>query len=155
MLTVKPREILSSIWKGFHVKCPLFASSLPLILNKLEFDWHVLVKIPVAILHESLSGGDRLFPCGRTHRHDEADSHFSKMLLTSLIIVCETPRWSAVTAVVVIWEVPQTPSRTSLTFFNCVPQGNRVTGESVGSTSDMAKPLSSTCFAIVFCCHDA
>jgi hypothetical protein len=102
ILIVKPSEILSSIWKGFHVKCPLFASSLPLILNKLEFDRHVLVKIPVTIRHENLFGGDRLVPRGRTDRHDLTDSHFSKMLLTSLIMVCVTPRWSAIARVVVI-----------------------------------------------------
>jgi hypothetical protein len=156
ILTVKPSQILSSIWKGFHVKCPLFASSFPLILSKLEFDRQVLVKIPVTILHENLSSGDRVVPCGRTDRHDEADSHFSKILLTSLVMVCETPRWSAVAAVVLILEVPGFRPLQELhwLFFLCVPQCNRVSGESVGSTSNKAKLLSSLCFAIVFCCHN-
>jgi len=59
-----------------HVKYPLFLSDF----NEM---W-ILKKCSNTNFYVNMSGGSRVVPCGRTDRHDEADSRFSQFLRTHL-----------------------------------------------------------------------
>ena len=45
------------------------------ILMKLGFSGQIFEKY-LSIMHENLSSGSRVIPCGQTDRHDEANIHF-------------------------------------------------------------------------------
>ena len=45
---------------------------------KIEFDEQVFEKVSNTKFHHNPSSGSRVVPCGRTARHDEANSRFSQ-----------------------------------------------------------------------------
>ena len=49
------------------------------ILTTLEFSRHISEKSSNIKFHENPSSGSRVLPCGRTKRHDEANSRFSQL----------------------------------------------------------------------------
>jgi hypothetical protein len=57
---------------GLHVKCPLFLSDF----NETWIFSAQFRKILHIKLHENLSSGSRVVPCGQTDRHDEANDIF-------------------------------------------------------------------------------
>ena len=65
---------------GLHVKYPC---SRP-VLMKLEFSRQVFEKSSNIKFHEIPSNGSRVVPCGRTDRHDEANSRFSQFCESAL-----------------------------------------------------------------------
>ena len=69
-------------WATYNHKCSLVFMkstrySCP-ILIKLEFSRQTSEKYSNIKFHENPSSGNRVVPCGRTHRHDKANSHFSQ-----------------------------------------------------------------------------
>ena len=46
----------------------------------LEFSWQIFEKSSNIKFHENSSSGSRDVPCGRTDRHDEADSRYSQLV---------------------------------------------------------------------------
>jgi len=48
------------------------------VLMKLEFSWQIFEKFSNMKFHENPFSGSRVVPCGRTGRHDVANSHFSQ-----------------------------------------------------------------------------
>jgi hypothetical protein len=48
------------------------------ILMKFEFPSQIFENSSNIKFHENPSSGSRTVPCGRTDRHDEANSHFSQ-----------------------------------------------------------------------------
>jgi hypothetical protein len=66
-------EILSKSYIGLNLKWPLFLQDFNKTLIFLTFkkNTHIIK------FHESPSSGSRLVACGRTDRHDEANSRFS------------------------------------------------------------------------------
>ena len=67
-------EILSYLSIGLHVRCPLFLSDfIGTWIFSTDFR-----KYPDIRFVENPSIWSRVIPCGRTDRHDEANSHFSQ-----------------------------------------------------------------------------
>jgi len=48
--------------------------------------------------HENLSNGSRVVPCGRTGRHDEADSRFSQFCEKQLLLLQQYIYWNTHTS---------------------------------------------------------
>ena len=59
----------------FHVKFPLFLFDI----NETWISLQIFGKYSNIKFHENKSGGSRIVPCGRTERHDEANSRFSRL----------------------------------------------------------------------------
>jgi len=59
---------------GLHVKCRYAC----MILMTLEFSRQFFEKYSNIKLHENLSNGSRVVPCGQTDRRDEANIRFLK-----------------------------------------------------------------------------
>jgi hypothetical protein len=55
-------------------KVTLFLSDL----TKLEFSQQIFEKLPDITLNENSSSGSRAVACGRTDKHDEANTRFSQ-----------------------------------------------------------------------------
>ena len=72
-------EILSQMYIGLYVKCPLFVPDL----MKLKFSPQIFEKFSNIKFHENTSSGSRVAlwgqTYGRTDRHDDANSRFSQL----------------------------------------------------------------------------
>jgi hypothetical protein len=63
---------VSKIYIGIHVKYPFSCH----ILMTLKFSRQIFEKYEDIKFHENLFSGSRFIPCGRTDKHDEANSRF-------------------------------------------------------------------------------
>jgi hypothetical protein len=73
---LKHKFVCPSNWNNIRL-----LNSVSLITCKqpvLEFSRQILEKSTNIKFHENPSSGSRVVPCGRTDRHDEANSRFSK-----------------------------------------------------------------------------